>query len=123
VSFIVLGIVFVYSVFLPPTLRADETLRCKSRIIDIGASRSEVRRKCGEPTDISRHTETRFLSQSIIDLPTGEKIRVGQTTDSGLVVTVEVEEWFYDFGPHQFTHELVFEDGRLVRITTGNHGN
>jgi len=63
---------------------------------------SEVKRKCGPPTEASRRQE-----------------RIGW----GYVLeTVEIEEWTYNLGPTSFMTYLTFENGRLTRIESGEYG-
>ena len=63
---------------------------------------SEVRKKCGPPTEASRRQE-----------------RIGW----GYVLeTVEIEEWTYNLGPTSFMTYLTFENGRLTRIESGEYG-
>jgi hypothetical protein len=38
-------------------------------------------------------------------------------------IDVPVEEWTYDFGPQRFIQFLTFEDGRLVRVQSGDYGH
>ena len=33
-----------------------------------------------------------------------------------------IETWIYDFGPQAFTRRLMFRDGTLRRIDSGNYG-
>jgi len=35
---------------------------------------------------------------------------------------VTVEEWEYNLGPGRFIRYLTFENGRLIKITTGDYG-
>ena len=35
---------------------------------------------------------------------------------------VTIEEWEHNLGPGQFIRNLRFENGRLIRITTGDYG-
>jgi hypothetical protein len=37
-------------------------------------------------------------------------------------VTVNVEEWIYDFGPQRFIQYLTFESGKLINVRSGNYG-
>ena len=38
-------------------------------------------------------------------------------------VEVPIEEWIYDFGPRRFLQHLLFEQGRLVHVETGERGH
>jgi hypothetical protein len=55
--------------------------------------------RCGKPTSADRRIEER---------PHGQ--------------LVTVDELFYDRGPQEFVRTLRFENGRLVRIDSGDYG-
>jgi hypothetical protein len=38
-------------------------------------------------------------------------------------VTVMIDEWTYDLGPHRFIRHLIFENGRLIRVWTADRGS
>ena len=38
-------------------------------------------------------------------------------------VSVFVEEWTYNFGPHSLLYLLLFKENRLVKIDTRGYGN
>jgi hypothetical protein len=38
-------------------------------------------------------------------------------------VEVAIEEWVYDFGTRRFLQHLTFEQGRLVRVESGERGH
>jgi hypothetical protein len=97
-----------------------DSMRCGNRLALSGYSVHQVRSLCGEPDAASRHFEQRAISA-----PGACSIRHDRVVcDPGvnLTVTVEVEDWTYDFGRNQFIRYLRFENGRLVRIDTGGYG-
>jgi hypothetical protein len=63
---------------------------------------SEVRRKCGAPTVADQRQDRRLWSYGW--------------------ETFEIEEWTYNFGPTSFMLYLTFENGRLIRIESGEYG-
>ena len=77
-------------------------LRCKSGLIMIGESKLEIVSKCGEPA--SKETVERRVPGSV----------------KGAYVTIE--EWTYNFGPHDFIHVLEFEGSTLKAIRRGSRG-
>ena len=109
--------------FIPAACEASETLRCHGSIISPGATRAEVRHKCGKPTEGSMRPEY-FLPE----LSAGSRVRVDNakiTEDdliSGRVVYEEVEEWTYNFGPSRFVRTLTFRNGKLSTIESGRYG-
>lgn len=78
------------------------SMRCERGIVSPGNVMAEVVAKCGDPTFTTRHQESR-----------GDRERFW---------TVTVEEWTYNFGPNQFMYNLVFENGRVVRIDSLDWG-
>lgn len=90
---------------------AAEAMRCGNRLVQRGDSRYQVRQLCGEPQDVVR---SQALRQVTLQVVPGVFDTVAQA--------VPVERWTYDFGPNRFQRHLVFENGTLVRITTGRKG-
>ncbi len=89
-------------------------LRCGNGLVDVGATRIEVLKKCGEPALVDEWDEEEtFRRGPEIDRP-GEKKR--------RTVIVHVEQWVYNFGPTRFIYMLKFRNGVLAEITTGDHG-
>jgi hypothetical protein len=83
------------------------SLKCGTALISDGDTKSQVSAKCGEPAD----KQTR-------------KVLIRQRVARGLEVYVEkeIEEWTYRFGPHRFDQHVVFEDGHLVDVRSGDYG-
>ena len=78
-------------------------LRCpKGSLISINDRISEVRRKCGSPTEASQRQERKGWGY--------------------VLETVEIEEWTYNQGPTSFMSYLTFENGILIRIESGEYG-
>lgn len=90
-------------------------LRCDRQLVLEGEVKFQVLRKCGEP-DFS---ETRIEYRSV-------KLRGSGIQQPGVdfetVVPIYIDEWIYNFGPHQFMQRLIFENGRLVRIFDLDYG-
>lgn len=86
---------------------ASESMKCGNRLVSIGDNKAEVFIRCGAPVwqddwadDIIEHREG-----------LGERF-----------ITTERERWVYNFGAHSFLRFLLFENGRLVNIATGERG-
>ena len=88
-----------------------EAMRCGNRLVQRGDSRYQVRQLCGEPQDVVR---TQALRQVTLQVVPGVFDTVAQS--------VAVERWTYDFGRNRFQRHLTFENGTLIRITTGRKG-
>ncbi len=78
------------------------SLRCKGRIIDVGASAADVITLCGEP---SRRIETQ--------IPVRVGTETGFTRFAGFTLS---EQWVYERGYGRFPAVLFFDEGRLFRI-------
>jgi hypothetical protein len=97
---------------------ADD-FRCGKDIISIGARKSEVLRKCGEPANVEVWEAARYKGSlgSRPVLPDEDLSRPFLIKE-----LVAIEEWEYNQGPGKFIRYLRFESGRLIRITTGDYG-
>ncbi len=78
------------------------TLRCKGRIIDVGASVAKVMSLCGEPS-------TRLVTQ----VPVRTATLNGFTRFAGFATS---EQWIYDRGWGKFPAVLFFDEGHVQRI-------
>ena len=90
------------------------SVRCGTKIINEGSTRSEVAAKCGEPDEVITH-------QSVFRRPVvwtnGRPYFVGQD-----FIEIPVESWIYNFGPNKLMQRIRFEDGIVVEITTLGYG-
>lgn len=95
------------------------SLRCDHRVISIGQSAYEVRGLCGEPQHIDAWQEganayiSRFYDYRH-DRYRAPRVKKGP---------IRYEAWTYDFGPQTFIRTLIFEEGRLIKIETGDKGS
>jgi hypothetical protein len=115
-------IFYVFMVLLPLFAVANALpgdFRCGPNIISLGARKSEVLRKCGEPASTETWEAVRYKSSagSRPVLPDEDLSRPFLIKE-----LVTIEEWEYNLGPGQFLRFLRFENGRLIRITTGDYG-
>jgi hypothetical protein len=97
-------------------------MRCGTKLVSDGDPLYQVKEICGVPDAQARRVETRLVSQWVNGpcVPAGHSVRCGYVTQ--VAVQVVVDEWTYDFGPHQFVHHVFFEQERLARIETGGYG-
>lgn len=98
---------------------AADALRCGRKLVSDGDTLYEVRSRCGEPDNQIQRVEVRSVRQWIQG-PCVAPGRCGQLVERTIEVTID--EWIYDFGPHQFINYLTFEQGRLIRIDSGARG-
>jgi hypothetical protein len=98
-------------------VRDAYALRCGTRIIAVGDSKSEVLDRCGEPTSVNL-LEQRWAIQygSTYHQSTTHQERPYQWRAS---VT---EEWVYDKGATRLVNYLIFENDRLIKIIPGGRG-
>jgi len=100
-------------------LAADRTLRCHGRLVSIGDTSSEVLTVCGEP-DVTRHWEEgdgNYISR-IYDYE-NDRYQAPELIKG----PIRVERWTYNFGANRFIRYLRFENGKLVKIETGEKGS
>jgi hypothetical protein len=97
---------------------ADGSFRCKTRIVSPGVAPYLVRSLCGTPDDMQSRTETRTVRRQVA-VPCAQGYCSTFVEDT---ITVNVEEWTYDFGPQRFIQFLTFEQGKLVFIRSGPYG-
>ncbi|MEW6117089.1 MAG: DUF2845 domain-containing protein [Nitrospirota bacterium] len=86
--------------------READDVNCGGMRIFIGDTKPDVVSKCGEPTykdyrKVQKRRETGF----------GEER-----------VSINIEDWTYNFGPDYLLLFLTFENGRVVTIKTGGYG-
>lgn len=100
------------ALFAAGSAHAD-AMRCGSRLVSDGATRSEVRDFCGEPSDVVTRT---ILRRPYYNLH-GRAIYFGD----GLI-EVPVEVWTYNFGPYKLMRRVRFVDGVVEEIETLGYG-
>jgi len=89
-----------------------EYLRCGNDVVAVGDRKFDLLQKCGEPALKERRTKERSY----------------KTWDAArrhlreVTVTVEVEDWTYNFGPHRFYYVVRMEDGRIVDVESEGRG-
>ena len=87
---------------------ATTTLRCGSKVIQVGNSYSRVRTHCGEPNSIERENRS---------FPDG-----GTLGDRCFFGTVTVEKWNYERGYSGIPATVMIVDGKVERISMRTGG-
>jgi hypothetical protein len=97
------------------------TFRCEPHVISLGATQSEVLKKCGRPSYIQSWEQERIKRDFYREIPVPSPEELSQEP---LILRefVKVEEWEYNQGPTRFTYYLRFENGRLKSIMVGGYG-
>jgi hypothetical protein len=98
----------------PLAARAEDTLRCGSRLVSIGDGKDKVRSLCGEPTSIS--------FAGMIGRPGYDDRPYDYWYFPPAWVELPVEVWTYNLGPTRLLRKLRFVGDELDRITTEGHG-
>jgi len=93
---------------------AFASMRCGSKIIDDGVSRSEVAAKCGEPDEV---ITLRSVFRRPVLWTNGRPYFIGEN-----YIEVPIEAWIYNFGPNKLMRRVVFEAGFVVEIETLGYG-
>jgi hypothetical protein len=103
---------------------------CNDRLVSIDDHLTRVLALCGEPTSVSRYVAyqtIQFAPGLISAVPRDHR---GRHAGSRMVtvlpwqqtIAVEVEEWFFNFGPNRFTQRMTFVNGYLKRIDIESYG-
>ena len=102
---------------------AGSTFRCGPYVVSVGATKSEVLGKCGEPTSkeyLGEQKSGGFTST------TRERARRDRST-SGTRGTYNersfvVESWTYNCGPSEFSQTLTFQGQDLIEVQSIGYG-
>ena len=109
-------VVLMSTLLVPRAAMTQDSLRCQGRLIEFGDSPEKVRKLCGAPTDVypeERYSDA-WISRYEYD-PYGRP-RLPSLTKG----PIQYEKWTYDFGTNRLPYYLHFENGRLMRIESGN---
>lgn len=96
---------FLLSLILAAPAWAVDSLRCGSRLVELGDSTVKVLDVCGEP-----------LAREVL----GSRTLHRGVRGAFLETTEQVERWTYDAGRTRFRRELTFSGGDLVEIEFGD---
>ena len=97
---------------------AQADTRCQGKLVTEGDQQYKVLNLCGTPDQTMQRVELRTVRNTVM-VPCGSGFcsRVVEQT-----VQVTVDDWVYDLGPSALIRFLTFEQGQLIRITTGGYG-
>lgn len=97
-------------------------MRCGTRLVSLGDTQYDVQALCGPPDATLQHTEVRTVREHVqVPCADGSKGRCTAVVEKS--VEVVIDEWIYDFGKRRFVQHLFFEQGRLVRVESGERGH
>jgi hypothetical protein len=107
-------LVLVLALGLLASAPSMAALRCGTKLVSEGDTRSEVAVKCGEPTEI-------VAQKSVFRRPViwtnGRPYFIGED-----FIEIQVEAWIYNLGPNKLMRRLRFEGGVLTEIETLGYG-
>ncbi|MCK5831442.1 MAG: DUF2845 domain-containing protein [Methylococcales bacterium] len=93
-------------------------LRCGHRIVDVGANKSKVISRCGQPL----YVETREKKYPLYCVDRlGDRYQQNHSIDPVCRYEI-IEVWTYNFGQHKFMRELIFQKGVLTDIILLDYG-
>jgi hypothetical protein len=111
-------LIFFLSLSMVPCAAPTDACRCGNKLVSTGDTKAEVLSKCGPPAFSEQRTEERV-----------ERIHGESHYNQGELrepivgkVEVNIDEWYYNFGPTRFIQIFRFENGKLVTIENGNYG-
>ncbi len=81
-----------------------QSLRCDSKLVQVGDNKMEVLSKCGEPDLRDNAMRNVYLG-------------------GGAYGVQYEEQWTYNFGPNDFLYTLSFDGSRLRAIARGGRGS
>lgn len=94
-------------------------MKCGRKIVDIRDSADKVYELCGEPDYQASWTEEVATTNGEIE-QTNE--RTFSFTEKTKTITVEYQEWTYNFGSHELIRVLTFKNGTLIKVDTASRG-
>jgi hypothetical protein len=109
-AIVILGLVS----FLAGSSAFANTMRCGTKVIGEGLTRSEVAAKCGEPDEV---ITLRSVFRRPVVWTNGRPFFVGEN-----YIEIPVESWIYNLGPNKLMRRVVFEAGYVVDIETLGYG-
>lgn len=103
-------LVAVATVLLLAAVTPAHAFRCGTRIITRGDHADKILRFCGEPVSVQTRVATRgYVADFGRVLP-------------GILEEVVIEEWTYNFGPHQLIRVVRLENGFVADIKHLGYG-
>jgi hypothetical protein len=117
-----LPLIFVTAISLvvvgPRNATADRSIRCDGRLVSIGASATEVKETCGSPDNTEQWEEGRASAVSQLFDYESERYLAPRL----ILGPIKMERWTYNLGSNKFIRYLEFQNGKLIRIKTGDKG-
>ncbi|MGB7905376.1 MAG: DUF2845 domain-containing protein [Steroidobacteraceae bacterium] len=97
--------------------RAEDTMRCGSKIVSVSDGKDKVRALCGEPTSVSFQGVVRRAARYEYGYGYSRYEYYGPG-----VIDMPVEIWTYNFGSSRLLRKLRFVGDELDEIRTDGYG-
>ena len=107
-------IIFTTIIFLLFSTIDGLAFRCGAGLVTEGDSKSQVLATCGKPTSKEKSCEN---SQQYTTTNKYGKIKKVKKCGQKL------ETWLYNCGDNDFIYKLIFDDGKIINITTESRGS
>lgn len=119
----ILGVAIAIGMLAASAASAVSTggLRCGTRLVSLGDTQYDVQALCGPPDARQQRTEVRTVRNQV-RVPCSRESKAWCAAFAERSIEVAVEEWLYDFGRQRFVQHLLFEQGRLVHVESGERG-
>jgi hypothetical protein len=100
-----------------PAARADDSMRCGSKLVTRGDGKDKVRTLCGEPTSVSLQGVIRRAPRYEYGYGYGRYTYYGPGW-----IEMPIEIWTYNFGSSKLLRKLRFVGDELEYIETDGYG-
>lgn len=108
-SMLVVPLFLAASAGYSSALEAVDSMRCGSKLVQVGDSKVDILAKCGEPA----------LREKITRGTSVKKSKRGSTVEEH---SRDNEQWTYNFGPQDFLYTLTFDGVEVKSIGRGGRG-
>lgn len=117
-----LAALFLVAPLAQPSLAHATSMRCGQRHVDRGDTTEKVERLCGSPQDRRQRTRSRTVRR-VVHVPCGPegRNRCRQVVEDSVLVLEEV--WTYNLGPNKLIRFVIFEDGIVQSVRSGEYGD
>lgn len=106
--------IFILALCLAAAAPSYAAIRCGTKLVSEGDTRSEVAAKCGEPTEVV--PQKSVFRRPVIWTRNGPYY-IGED-----FIEIQVETWIYNLGPNKLMRRLRFEAGVLTEIESLGYG-
>ncbi len=105
-----------------PALEPVDSMRCGSKLVQVGDTKVDILSKCGEPAlreKVTRSTSVKKAKSTSGKSEKKSNAKRGSTVEDR---SREDDQWTYNFGPQDFIYTLTFEGVEMKSIGRGGRG-